>query len=77
MKIKNPNYPSRVREIFDRAAFIADLGIQLRDIGPGWCETELLVLPKHLQQDTYVHAGELIPPSPAIEALWRDYHFPI
>ncbi len=39
------------------APFIADLGLVLSDLGPGWCESVLSVAPKHLQQDGYVHAG--------------------
>jgi uncharacterized protein (TIGR00369 family) len=47
----------KVREIFQQAAFISDLGIRLADLGPGWCESVLVVAPKHRQQDGYVHAG--------------------
>ncbi|HSL99004.1 MAG TPA: PaaI family thioesterase [Candidatus Limnocylindria bacterium] len=57
MKPRTPDFPGKVREIFQRAAFIEDLGIGLSDLGPGWCESALEVLPKHLQQDGYVHAG--------------------
>jgi len=47
----------KVREIFQQAAFVSDLGIRLADLGPGWCESVLTVAPKHRQQDGYVHAG--------------------
>src|SRR5687768_9965739 len=47
------------RKIFEQGGFIGDLGIQLADLGSGWCETRLDLLPKHLQQDAYVHAGVL------------------
>ena len=57
MKTRNPHYREQVRAIFDKAPFIADLGLVLSDLGPGWCETVLSVVPKHLQQDGYVHAG--------------------
>jgi uncharacterized protein (TIGR00369 family) len=57
MKAKNPNYKAFVKEIFNQAAFMVDVGVQLKDVGPGWCESELVVLPKHMQQNTYVHAG--------------------
>ncbi|MGA6993418.1 MAG: PaaI family thioesterase [Candidatus Deferrimicrobiaceae bacterium] len=57
MKPGTPDVPGKVREIFLRAAFIDDLGIRLNDLGAGWCESALEVLPKHLQQDGYVHAG--------------------
>jgi uncharacterized protein (TIGR00369 family) len=46
-----------LERIFHAAPFISNLGIRLVSIGPGECETELLVEPSHLQQDGYVHAG--------------------
>lgn len=46
-----------LEEAWNRAAFVADVGIRLRDLGKGWCESELLVLPRHLQQNGVVHAG--------------------
>jgi len=46
-----------VKRIFNRAPFIADLGIQLDSLGHGECTTVLLLQPRHLQQDGYVHAG--------------------
>lgn len=55
--IKNPNFRSVIAELFKQAAFVSDVGIQLIDIGPGWCETELILKPRHLQQDAFVHAG--------------------
>jgi uncharacterized protein (TIGR00369 family) len=33
------------------------VGYQLKDLGDGWCETTLAVQPKHMQQDTFIHAG--------------------
>ena len=57
MKTQNPHYRDQVRAIFDMAPFITDLGLVLSDLGPGWCESVLVVAPKHLQQDGYVHAG--------------------
>lgn len=53
----NPNYQAVIREIFSEAGFISELGIQLRNLGPGWCETEMLVTPRHLQQNGFIHAG--------------------
>ena len=50
---------STLREIFRQAPFIADLGLEFRDAGAGWCETELAIQRKHLQQDGFVHAGVL------------------
>jgi uncharacterized protein (TIGR00369 family) len=57
METQNPNFRRKVQEIFDRAAFIDDVGIKVSGVGPGWCEATLEVLPRHLQQDQYVHAG--------------------
>lgn len=53
----DPDYRARVERIFAAAPFIAALGVELVDCGPGWCETRLTVEPRHLQQDGYVHAG--------------------
>ncbi|HYY55872.1 MAG TPA: PaaI family thioesterase [Pyrinomonadaceae bacterium] len=57
METLNPDFRRKVQEIFDRAAFIKDVGIKVSEIGPGWCETTLDVLPRHLQQDQFIHAG--------------------
>lgn len=53
----NPEYKKAVHEIFHRAGFIQAIGIQLKDVGPGWCETTLTLEPRHLQQDGFAHAG--------------------
>ena len=53
----DPNYQAVIRDIFSEAGFISELGIQLRDLGPGWCETEMMVAPRHLQQNGFIHAG--------------------
>lgn len=42
---------------FRQAAFVSDVGITLVDCGPGWCESELAVTPRHLQHGGVVHAG--------------------
>ena len=55
--VKNSDYKARVANIFVSARFIQDVGYRLRDCGPGWCETELAVEPRHWQQDGFVHAG--------------------
>lgn len=45
------------RRVFERSPFIADLGLRLERLAPGACETSLQLLPRHLQQDGFVHAG--------------------
>jgi uncharacterized protein (TIGR00369 family) len=57
MKPQKHDFLEKGRSIFSRAAFVGDLGIRLKDLGPGWCESFLEVAPKHKQQDGYVHAG--------------------
>lgn len=57
MKPRNTNYARAVREIFEHAPFIEGLGLRVAEIGPGWCETELDLRPRHLQQHGFVHAG--------------------
>lgn len=42
---------------FRDAPFVADLGITLKDLGPGWCEATLALEPRHMQQHGVVHAG--------------------
>jgi uncharacterized protein (TIGR00369 family) len=59
MQPRNPDYQATVRGIMDRAAFVAELGITLTAVGPGWCETEVAIQPRHLQQNGFVHAGVL------------------
>lgn len=48
---------SEIARIFERAPFIADLGIRLDSIVPGECRTSLVLAERHLQQDGFVHAG--------------------
>ncbi len=57
MITQNPRYRESVRRIFEKARFTEDLGLELTEMGPGWCESSLSVAPRHLQQDGYVHAG--------------------
>lgn len=46
-----------LERIFNAAPFVRSLGIRLVSVGPGECETELTIEPRHLQQDGFVHAG--------------------
>ena len=57
MEAANPHYKAAIGRIFHDAAFIVDVGIELIDCGPGWCETRLIIAPRHLQQTGVVHAG--------------------
>lgn len=50
---------TRVREIFNRANFIRDLGIDLVRVGDGICETVLVPAERHRQQHGLIHAGVL------------------
>jgi len=42
---------------FSDAPFIAHLGIELEDLGDGWCEASLKLEDWHLQQTGVAHAG--------------------
>jgi len=53
----DPRVREGVEAIFRNSAFVTGLGIRLVDMGPGWCESELAVTQRHLQQDGFVHAG--------------------
>ncbi len=57
MQAQDQNRSSILRTLFKQAPFIADIGMELVDAGAGWCETEIALQPKHLQQDGFVHAG--------------------
>jgi uncharacterized protein (TIGR00369 family) len=46
-----------LRRGFRQAPFIAHLGIELDDLGPGYCEASLALQPWHMQQTQVVHAG--------------------
>jgi len=46
-----------LERIFSGAPFVEDVGIRLVSVAPGFCETELDVQPRHLQQNGFVHAG--------------------
>ena len=54
---RNPDYKAAVQDIIDKAPFITETGIQLEKVEPGECETSLVTLPMHLQQDNCIHAG--------------------
>lgn len=57
VKSLNPHFAAKVQSIFEKAAFIQDLGLRLGTVSAGEVETLLAVLSRHLQQDGVVHAG--------------------
>ena len=59
MEPRNPEHSAAVRALFVDAPFTDDLGLRHLDDGPGWCETELALQQRHLQQTGTVHAGVL------------------
>lgn len=48
---------AEVQGIFDRAAFIRHLGIELAAVSEGKCETRMRTRPEHGQQHGHIHAG--------------------
>lgn len=54
---RNPAYERETRRVFDNAAFIRALGVELLEFTPGYCTTRLPLQPEHRQQDGFVHAG--------------------
>ena len=46
-----------LERIFEAAPFVANVGIRLKNIALGVCETTLDIEPRHLQQNGFVHAG--------------------
>ncbi len=59
MKPRNPEFEKKVRAIVEKATFVGDVGVVMTRIEPGVCESELAVLPRHEQQNGFVHAGVL------------------
>ncbi len=57
METRNPQYRELVESMFQSAAFVKDVGISFLGCGPGWCESGMTILPRHLQQGGVVHAG--------------------
>ena len=45
------------RSFFSSAPFMVDLGIVPTAVSPGRCETEMALLPRHLQHTGQCHAG--------------------
>jgi uncharacterized protein (TIGR00369 family) len=57
MQVRNPEFETLVRKIFNDAPFIAHLGMEIISIEAGVVRSALSPGPEHLQQDGYVHAG--------------------
>jgi len=58
-KTKNPEYLDMLDWGFKQVPFLKHVGVKLVDVGEGWCESEVIVEPHHLQQGGYIHAGVL------------------
>lgn len=48
---------ARARSIWQRAAFVRHLDLELSEVGQGWAESAVELQPRHLQQDGIAHAG--------------------
>jgi uncharacterized protein (TIGR00369 family) len=57
LKSPNPDYRRFATAQYENAAFVKHLGIELVDLGEGWCEMRLPLEPRHNQQNGLVHAG--------------------
>ncbi len=53
----HPRYRELVEQGFAATSFVGDLGIRPLDCGPGWVEAGLDILPRHAQQNGFIHAG--------------------
>jgi uncharacterized protein (TIGR00369 family) len=57
LKPGREHYKDFIADIFGKAPFVQDLGIELVDVGPGWVESRLTVQSRHHQQNGMLHAG--------------------
>ena len=57
MIARNPDYRQLTEQVFLAAPFVQSLGIELLDLGPGWCRTRMKITKRHCQQHGYAHAG--------------------
>lgn len=51
------DFHKAIEQGFRDAPFVAHLGIELEDLGEGWCEASLELKGWHLQQTGVAHAG--------------------
>jgi uncharacterized protein (TIGR00369 family) len=56
-KTKNPDFLEMLDWGFREVPFLKHIGVNLLDVGEGWCESEITIEPHHLQQGGYIHAG--------------------
>jgi uncharacterized protein (TIGR00369 family) len=56
-KTKNPDFHDMLDWGFREVPFLKHVGVKLLDVGEGWCESEIVIEPHHLQQGGYIHAG--------------------
>jgi uncharacterized protein (TIGR00369 family) len=54
---RNPDYRQMTEQVFLAAPFVQSLGIELLDLGLGWCQTRMAITERHCQHHGYVHAG--------------------
>ncbi len=57
LRVRNENFRERAQEIWNRANFIREVGYELILLEPGRCESRLVIADRHLQQNSFVHAG--------------------
>lgn len=55
----NPTFETRVRDSYDRQAFMQFLGARLTTVEPGFCVIDLPVREELTQQHGFVHGGAL------------------
>ena len=53
----DPGYEERVRASFARQPFMAHIGAQLSEVGPGFCEIRVPYAPELTQQHDFIHGG--------------------
>jgi uncharacterized protein (TIGR00369 family) len=59
MKVRDPEFAARVRESFDRQAFMRTLGARLTVVEPGRVVIELPFRADLTQQHAFMHAGAI------------------
>ena len=54
---QDPDFEARVRASFGAQAMMATMGVEIRELGPGWIDIEFPHRPEFTQQHGFVHAG--------------------